>query len=420
MTALYVLVVISLLASISTIVMMVVLNKNKKSSDVSLKDIQDENVKVVAHLDNVANSNNTQLSSIVQSQIAVTNNQANFFKSSIDKQDEKLERLREDMNKNIIAMKDDNARQLEKMRETVDEKLNETLEKRFNQSFKIVNDRLEELNRSFMELQSLQNGVADLNKVFKNVKTRGTWGEVSLDNLLSQILVPEKQYTKQQQVKKGSLDRVDFAIRMPGNEKEVFLPIDAKFPTTDYERLQDASEKGDTDGIELAIKALIARVKDFAKSINEKYIVPPTTTDFAIMYVPTEGIYAEIVKREGIVDEIQNKYKVVICGPTTIAALLNSLQMGFRSVAMEKQSAEIAKLMVAFTEDFTKFTVLLKQAGDRIDKVKDSIENAEKRTGYIQKKLSKVAQLSGETAPDVAALLESTEDVTFDNTDYDN
>ena len=314
-------------------------------------------------------------------------------------------------------MKEDNAKQLEKMRETVDEKLSATLETRFNQSFKIVNDRLEEINRTFTELQNLQTGVNDLNRIFKNVKTRGTWGEVSLENLLAQILAPE-QYQKQVRIKRGSEDMVDFVIRMPGKgDEEVFLPVDAKFPIEDYARLVEASEKGDPDGVEAASKALANRVKNEAMTIRDKYVNPPKTTDFAIMYLPTEGLYAEIIKREGLVEEIQNKFRIVVCGPTTIAALLNSLQMGFRSVAIEKRSTEIGKLLQGFMSDFALFTKYLKQTGDRLDTVKKSLENAEERTRIIGKKLNKVNSLSDEKGPDMEQLIASSsdDDITFED-----
>ena len=318
-------------------------------------------------------------------------------------------------------MKEDNAKQLDKMRETVDEKLSATLEQRFNQSFKIVNDRLEEINRTFGELQNLQTGVSDLNRIFKNVKTRGTWGEVALENLLAQILAPE-QYQKQVRIKRGSDDMVDFVIKMPGKgDEEVMLPIDAKFPVEDYARLVEASEKGDADGVESASKALAARVKSEAMSIRDKYVVPPRTTDFAIMYLPTEGLYAEVIRREGLVEDIQNKYRIVVCGPTTIAALLNSLQMGFRSVAIEKRSTEIGKLLQSFMSDFAMFTKYLRQTGDRLDSVKKSLENAEERTRIIGKKLNKVNSLSDEKGPDMQALIDSAPDgeITFEE-DYDN
>lgn len=319
----------------------------------------------------------------------------------------------------IKEMKQDNAVQLDKMRQTVDEKLSATLEQRFNQSFKIVNDRLEEINRTFGELQNLQTGVNDLNRIFKNVKTRGTWGEVSLESLLSQILAPE-QYAKQVRIKRGSEDMVDFVIRMPGKtDEEVWLPVDAKFPVEDYARLVEASEKGDPDGVESASKALAQRVKAEAMSIRDKYIAPPKTTDFAIMYLPTESLYAEVLRREGLVEDIQNKFRIVVCGPTTIAALLNSLQMGFKSVAIEKRSTEIGKLLQGFMTDFAMFNKLLQQTGDKIDGVRKTLENAEKRTMIIGKKLNKINSISDEKGPDMDQLIGDIgdDDITFKEVD---
>jgi len=421
MIGVYVLLVISILVSIAAVVFAVITSKKKTSdSQVSVLDIKSETSQLQNHMD----INDTKLAEAIYSQKEQLKDQQGHFDTFMISMNDKFDKLREDVYKNIVDLKEsnsksldsvrrDNAEQLEKMRQTVDEKLNETLEKRFNQSFKIVNDRLEEINRTFVELQNLQTGVQDLNKIFKNVKTRGTWGEVSLDNLLSQILNSE-QYKKQVQVRKGSQDMVDFAIVMPGKDDDfVYLPIDSKFPLEDYARLQAASEEGDAVAVDEAIKALVNRVKLEAKSIHEKYVNPPFTTDFAIMYLPTEGLYAEIIKRDGLIEELQNKQRVVVCGPTTIAALLNSLQMGFKSLAMEKQSAEISKLMIAFTEDFAKFTKILRQTNDRIDKVKLSIEQAEKRTTIIQKKLGKVTQLSGEEKPELASILDSDDEITF-------
>ena len=308
---------------------------------------------------------------------------------------ESLKKVSDENAKVLNEVRNDNQKQLEKMRETVDEKLSTTLKSRFDESFDNVSKRLEELGRSVVELQSLQNGVNDLNKIFKNVKTRGTWGEVALESLLSQILT-EEQYDKQVQLKRGSDDRVDFVIKMPGKgEGEVLLPIDAKFPLEDYARLVEASEAGDVKAIEAASKALATRVKQEAKSIRDKYIVTPKTTDFAILYLPTEGLYAEIVRNYGLIEELQTSFRIVVCGPTTITALLNSLQMGFRSVAVEKRSTEISKLLVGFNKDFEKFAVLLRKTGEKLGNVKSTIDDAEFRTQQIRKKLDKVTQLSG-------------------------
>lgn len=329
---------------------------------------------------------------------------ANSLKEVRDDNARNLSEIKKDNAEKLERVRADNEKQLEKMRETVDEKLSSTLENRFNQSFKIVNDRLEEINRTFGELQNLQTGVRDLNNIFKNVKTRGTWGEVALDSLLSQILV-QSQYEKQVRIKRGSLDAVDFAVKMPGKgDGEVLLPIDAKFPIEDYERLVVASQNADVEGVESASKALAQRIKQEAMSIRDKYINPPATTDFAIMYLPTEGLFAEVIRRDGLMETLQTQYRVVVCGPTTIAALLNSLQMGFKSVAIEKRSTQISKLLQDFIKDFGKFSQLLQQTGDKLKVVQNTIASAEKRTEIIQKKLDKVGAYGSENE------LESSED----------
>lgn len=434
MTGIYVLLAICAVLSLASLVTCVLMLKKRGGGEkgVTIEEYRDENARLKNDIDMDIKMGNSMLTGAINAQndnVKAMGERMDRFMYNTQKglEDVKtttaqsIANLRLANEQSIKEMKEDNAKQLDKMRETVDEKLSATLEQRFNQSFKIVNDRLEEINRTFGELQNLQTGVSDLNRIFKNVKTRGTWGEVALENLLAQILAPE-QYQKQVRIKRGSDDMVDFVIKMPGKgDEEVMLPIDAKFPVEDYARLVEASEKGDADGVESASKALAARVKSEAMSIRDKYVVPPRTTDFAIMYLPTEGLYAEVIRREGLVEDIQNKYRIVVCGPTTIAALLNSLQMGFRSVAIEKRSTEIGKLLQSFMSDFAMFTKYLRQTGDRLDSVKKSLENAEERTRIIGKKLNKVNSLSDEKGPDMQALIDSAPhgEITFEE-DYDN
>ena len=434
MTGIYVLLAICAVLSLASLVTCVLMLKKRDGGEkgVTIEEYRDENTRLKNDIDMDIKMGNSMLAGAINAQndnVKAMGERMDRFMYNTQKglEDVKtttaqsIANLRLANEQSIKEMKEDNAKQLDKMRETVDEKLSATLEQRFNQSFKIVNDRLEEINRTFGELQNLQTGVSDLNRIFKNVKTRGTWGEVALENLLAQILAPE-QYQKQVRIKRGSDDMVDFVIKMPGKgDEEVMLPIDAKFPDEDYARLVEASEKGDADGVESASKALAARVKSEAMSIRDKYVVPPRTTDFAIMYLPTEGLYAEVIRREGLVEDIQNKYRIVVCGPTTIAALLNSLQVGFRSVAIEKRSTEIGKLLQSFMSDFAMFTKYLRQTGDRLDSVKKSLENAEERTRIIGKKLNKVNSLSDEKGPDMQALIDSAPDgeITFEE-DYDN
>lgn len=445
MTAVYVLLAISIILSLAAAVAAVlafVNAKKKNGGAITAKEVREENFMLKEAVDTSIKVNNSMLVGAINAQNDNSKNLQERFDRFMLSTDAKLESVRADVARslnevknanaaNIKEVRDDNARnlakiqadnaqQLDKMRQTVDEKLSSTLEQRFNQSFKIVNDRLEEINRTFGELQNLQTGVSDLNKIFKNVKTRGTWGEVALENLLAQILVPE-QYDKQVRLTRGSDDAVDFVIKMPGKgDGEVLLPIDAKFPVEDYARLAEAADRADVEGIEAAGKALAARVKSDAMSIRDKYVKPPKTTDFAIMYLPTEGLYAEVIKRYGLVEEIQNKYRVVVCGPTTIAALLNSLQMGFKSVAIEKRSTEIGKLLQSFLVDFAKFSALLKQTGDKLSKVQTTLTNAENRTEIIRKKLNKVSSLTGEENTLIAGDISPDEEITFDESEDEN
>lgn len=312
-----------------------------------------------------------------------------------------LDKIREENRRSLLDVRADNERQLEKIRQTVDEKLNSTLTERFNQSFKQVQERLDAITKGFGEMQTLTSGIGDLKKILTNVKTRGMWGEVSLENLLSQILTPE-QYRKQMPVGKtvgGEKQVVDFAICLPGKSSDkVYLPIDSKFPIEDYQRLAEAKDSAEQDA---ARKALVARLKQEAQSIKQKYIVPPLTTDFAVMYLPTEGLFAEAVQ-SGVADELQTKLRVVVCGPTTVTALLNSLQMGFRTVAIEKRSSEIWTMFVKFKKDFSTFNELLLKTKTQLGTIQNTIEQATKRTEIIGKRLEKVETenadlLEGET-----------------------
>lgn len=425
MTALYVLISLTLLASVAAVVLSVAtLRKNGKGTAFDGESLKNDVATTVK-------MENSMLTGVVNTQAQATRELTGRFDTFMVNVDRKLDDIKYDNARNLASVREengraldavrkDNAEQLDKMRATVDEKLSSTLEQRFSQSFKIVNDRLEEINRTFSELQSLQTGVSDLNKIFKNVKTRGTWGEVALESLLSQILVPE-QYDRQVRLTRGSDDAVDFVIKMPGKgDGEVLLPIDAKFPVEDYTRIAEAADNGDAEGIEAACKALAARVKSEAMSIRDKYVKPPKTTDFAIMYLPTEGLYAEVLRRDGLIEDLQTRFRVVVCGPTTLAALLNSLQMGFRSVAIEKRSTEIGKLLQGFLVDFAKFTVLLRQTGDKLAKVQSSISAADKRTELIRRKLDKVSSLTGDEIPNTQELIDSVSgdgDVEFEDAD---
>ncbi len=285
---------------------------------------------------------------------------------------------------------------LEKMRETVDEKLHKTLEERLGQSFKLVSERLEAVQKGLGEMQTLASGVGDLKKVLSNVKTRGVLGEIQLGNILEQIMAPE-QYEANVKTKKGSNDHVEFAIKLPGKDdlgQEVYLPIDAKFPQEDYVRLQTAYDSADLVGIDSANKALSASIKKFAKDIRDKYIDPPNTTDFGIMFLPLEGLFAEVVRQPELVAILQREYKIIVTGPTTLAAMLNSLQMGFKTLAIQKRSSEVWQILGAVKTEFTKFGGVLEKARKKISEADDELEKlVTTRTNVMLTKLRKVEEL---------------------------
>jgi DNA recombination protein RmuC len=299
----------------------------------------------------------------------------------------------------LKALQQDNAQQLEKMRATVDEKLQSTLEARLGQSFALVSERLEAVQRGLGEMQNLATGVGDLKRVLTNVKKRGIFGEVQLGALLEDMLTAE-QYAANVITVPGSNERVEFAIRMPGQDEgdHVYLPIDAKFPVEDYQRLLDAQEIADAEAANAAGRALETRVREEAKRIRAKYVAPPHTTDFAVLYLPTEGLYAEVIRRPGLFEQLQREHRVTVAGPTTLSALLNSLQMGFRTLAIAKRSSEVWKILGAVKTEFGKF-------GDVLDKVKKKLDEAGRhidatgvRTRAIERRLREVESLPGEAA----------------------
>jgi len=309
--------------------------------------------------------------------------------------EEKLEQMRKTMENQLRALQEDNSKKLEQMRATVDEKLQSTLEKRLGESFKQVSERLEQVYKGLGEMRNLATGVGDLKKVLTNVKTRGTWGEIRLGNILEQILTPD-QYDVNVPTKKDSNDRVEFAIKLPGQasdkEKIVWLPIDSKFPQEDYQRLVDAQESADKELAEKSIKSLEMRIKMEAKNIKEKYIDPPNTTDFGIMFLPVEGLYAEVLRRPGLCDILQREYRIVVTGPTTLAALLNSLQMGFRTLAIEKRSSEVWELLGIVKTEFGKFGGVLAKTKKKLQEASKTIDQAEVRTRAIERSLREVQE----------------------------
>jgi DNA recombination protein RmuC len=308
----------------------------------------------------------------------------------------KLESVRESVERRLSSLQQDNTSQLERMRVTVDEKLHATLERRLGESFRLVSDRLEQVQLGLGEMKSLATGVGDLKKVLTNVKTRGTWGEVQLGALLEQILTPE-QYATNVATRPGSGERVEFAIKLPGKEDHqrnpVWLPIDAKFPQDDYQRLVEAQEQANPQMVEESSKLLENRIRVEAKAIHDKYIDPPHTTDFGILFLPTEGLYAEVLRRPGLADGLQRDLKIMVTGPTTLAALLNSLQMGFRTLAIERRSGEVWTLLGEVKNEFGKFGDVLEKTQKKLQEATNTIEDAGKRTRKIEKKLRQVEDL---------------------------
>ncbi len=361
-----------------------------------LENITQENDRLRTYISEITNlSNNALVNGINSTLNAVMEN----VKTISTTNEQRILEVRTQVEKNLTEIRADNEKQLTAMREVVEEKLTKTVNERISATFTTINQRLDEVNKGLGELQSLSGGVNDLKKVLTNVKTRGVWGEVSLANILEGILTQE-QYVTQYNVtgrRRGDdSGLVDFAIVLPGKKdgERVFLPIDAKFPSEDYQRLLDASEKGDAAGVDAAAKALAAAVKRQARSIRDNYINPPQTTDFAVMYLPTEGLYAEVIRNAGLAEELQGQLKVIPAGPTTITALINSLQLGFRTLAVQKSSREVFDLLMKFKKDFEQFANQITRAQGQIEGVNKILDEASRRNDMIMKKLNKAEGLA--------------------------
>lgn len=314
----------------------------------------------------------------------------------VDSGDLRMDRLREAVEARLTAMQDDNSRKLEQMRATVDEKLHATLEQRLGQSFRLVSERLEAVQKGLGEMQSLASGVDGLKRVLTNVKTRGTWGEVQLGAILEQMLTPD-QYGRNIATKPGSGERVEYAVKLPGRagdaDSVLWIPIDAKFPQEDYQKLLDAQEQANPTLAEEAGRMLENRIKLEARSIREKYISPPHTTDFAVLFLPTEGLYAEVLRRPGLADTLQREHRVAVAGPTTLAAILNSLQMGFRTLAIEKRSSEVWALLGTVKTEFGRFGEILDKTQKKLHEASTTIEDAARKTRTIERRLRNVQDL---------------------------
>ncbi len=352
--------------------------------------------------------NMTKIAMLQKNQLDIFSNELSKLTSLNEK---KLDKMSDAISESLKAIQEDNNIKLEKMRQTVDEKLEKTLEHRLGESFKLVSERLELVHKGLGEMKTLANGVGDLKKVLTNVKTRGTWGEIQLGNLLEQILVKE-QYETNVITKKGSNERVEFAVKLPGQNEigtEVYIPIDSKFPIEDYQRLIQAQEEGNALLVEEASKQLETRIKAEAKDIRDKYIDPPNTTDFGLLFLPIEGLYAEVLRRNGLCELLQREYRVVITGPTTLTALLNSLQMGFKTVAIEKRSSEVWQLLGVVKTEFSKFGDILEKTQKKLQEASNTIDTATKKSRTIERKLNNVQVLNSNITVD--ALEEPEEEI---------
>jgi len=364
------------------------------------KQLREEVVKTLTSITDTMTATMKSMAVTQKEQLeAVTTSIAKLSESN----EKKLEFVRSTVEGKLESIQKDNTRQLEQMRQTVDEKLQGTLEKRLGESFKMVGERLEQGHKGLGEMQALAIGVGDLKKVLTNVKTRGGWGEMQLGALLEQVLTPEQYSTNV--ATKGGTERVEYAIKLPGQgtdkDETVWLPIDSKFPLEDYQRLVESQDCADTEGMETALKQLETRVKGCAKEINEKHVNPPNTTNFGILFLPTEGLFAEVLRRPGLADVVQRDYRVVIAGPTTLWSILNSLQMGFRTLSIEKRSSEVWNLLSAVKTEWGKFGEALQKVQDKLDQASKSIDNAKTRSKAVGRKLRDVQELPQDSAADL-------------------
>ena len=377
--------IIAVLLLVILLLCVLLLKKNKKN------DLEDFKKVIELSLKN----NREEITNNIGSKIVDnTTIQQNAITNLTQLNETKLENIRKSVEDRLTSIQKDNGEKLEKMRLTVDEKLQSTLEKRLSESFKIVSNNLESVQKGLGEMQSLAKGVGDLKNVFTNVKARGYWGEIQLANILEQFLTPE-QYLTNVKTKAKSNDFVEFAIKLPGknNIDTVLLPVDSKFPIEDYSRLVSAEESGDLEAIDESRKKLETQIKKCAKDINEKYLDPPYTTDFGIMFLPTESLYCEVIRNTDLCETLSQKYRVVISGPSTFVALLNSLQMGFRTLAIEKRSSEVWELLGIVKTEFTKFGDLLEKTNKKLVEISNTMSDATRKTRTIEKKLKNVEAL---------------------------
>jgi DNA recombination protein RmuC len=369
------------------------LRRGREESATAARQLREEVVGSIRALGETLSSTLTNASRLQQEQLSSFGTQ---LKTLTDSNARALEQIRVTLDTRVRQLQEENEKKLEEMRRTVDEKLQGTLEKRLGESFKLVSDRLEKVQRGLGEMQELATGVGDLKRVLTNVKARGTWAEVQLGSILEQFLAPE-QFARNVKTKEGSPELVEFAVRLPGRpddpESEVWLPIDSKFPQEDYLRLQEAAERGDPDGVQRATDSLARTLRAEAQKIREKYLDPPGTTDFAVMFLATEGLYAEALRHPGLVAELQHQHRVVVAGPTTLTAILSSLRMGFQTLAIEKRASEVWEVLGAVKTEFGKFGEVLDRVKKQLRTASRTIEQAGVRTRAMERKLRSVEEL---------------------------
>lgn len=367
----------------------------KNNRDESARSLKDSQELMTNQLNAFGHNQNLQLTTFQKQVDGLTNSSKMDFKVLRESMVRSVSDMRYEVNQKMEHMRKDNTEQLEKMRATVDEKLQKTLEDRLGKSFELVSKRLEEVQKGLGEMQTLANGVGDLKRVLSNVKTRGTMGEIQLGNILEQILTPE-QYSLNVATVPGSGAHVEFAIKFPGRDDDnstVWLPIDSKFPMDKYDQLLQAYEKGEKEEVLTARKAMSNTIRHMAKDINDKYVSPPHTTDFAVLFLPVEGLYAEVLRDVELTDRLQREYKIMLAGPTNLAALLNSLQMGFRSLAIEKRSSEVWKVLGAVKTEFGKFGGVLDKVQKKLSEASNTIDKVGVRTRAIERNLRTVEEL---------------------------
>lgn len=386
--------ILTVITLIFVIILLIRLSSQKQENEALRSMMLRENSELRRELNSQLSAYGSQVNGTVNQQITLLQNQMQEFSRQQGElsqaQIRQLEEMRRSMESNLRSIQTDNAEKLEKMRETVDEKLSSTLEKRLSESFSTVGKQLESVYKGLGEMQVLASSVGDLKNALTNVKVRGTWGEVSLDSLLSQVLSPE-QYKRNVKPNPRKNNIVEFCICLPNNDNNeiVYLPIDCKFPIEDYIRLTDAADAGDAVMLDAASKALEASIKASARTIRDKYVDPPHTTDFAIMYLPIEGLYAEVARKSGLCEMIQREYRVTIAGPTTIGAFLNSLQLGFKTLAIQKRTSQISKLLVDIKKNFSTFADLLDKTRRKLDEASGKINEATARYQKIDHLLGK-------------------------------